>query len=246
MNSGFYAATAGLVARTEALDVAANNLANASTVGFKAQREFYKALTGQLRRTPSSPLSRAVNNFGVLGGARFDFRQGMLERTTNEFDFALEGGGFFAVQTAAGVRYTRNGNFHVDSRGRLVTAAGELVLGEQGPLEIPSGPLSAGDDGTLSVRGAVVGRLKIVDADPTATVVQEGSSQFSIPESAMRAAPGTRVRQGMLESANLSPVVGAVGLIALQRHAEMLQRALSIFHAEFNRAAAEELPRVAG
>jgi flagellar basal-body rod protein FlgF/flagellar basal-body rod protein FlgG len=246
MNSGFYAATAGLIARTEALEVAANNLANSSTVGFKAQREFYKALTAQLRRGSSSPLNRAINNFGVLGGARFDLRPGMLERTSNDFDFALEGAGFFAVQTAGGLRYTRNGNFHIDPRGRLVTAAGDMVMGEQGPLEIPSGPLSVGDDGTLSVRGAVVGRLKIVDVDPAATPVQEGSSQFSIPASAVRPARGTRVRQGMLESANLSPILGAVGLITIQRHAEMLQRALSIFHTEFNRAAAEELPRIAG
>jgi flagellar basal-body rod protein FlgF/flagellar basal-body rod protein FlgG len=246
MNSGLYAATAGLIARTEALDVAANNLANASTVGFKAQREFYRALAAELRRPPqSNPLGRAINNFGVLGGANLDFRQGTFERTANELDFALDGPGFFAVQTAAGLRATRNGNFHLDANNRLVTADGDAVLGDSGPLEIPSGPLSVGEDGTLSVRGAVAGQLRIVDAD-SAAIVQEGKSLFSIPASALRPVTGARVRQGMLESSNMNPVAGAVGLIAIQRQAEMLQRALSIFHNDFNRAAAEDLPRVVG
>jgi flagellar basal-body rod protein FlgF/flagellar basal-body rod protein FlgG len=245
MNSGLYAAAAGLIARAEALDVAANNLANASTVGFKAQREFYQALATEMRRASVNPLSRAIARFGVLGGASLDFGQGTLERTGNELDFALEGPGLFAVQTAAGVRYTRNGNFHLDSNNRLVTADGDAVLGDSGPLEVPSGPLSVGEDGTISVRGGVAGRLKIVEASGS-SITQEGKSLFVIPGGAIRPASGTRVRQGMLESSNFNAVAGAVGLVAIQRHAEMLQRALSIFHNEFNRAAVEDLPRVVG
>jgi flagellar basal-body rod protein FlgF len=84
-----------------------------------------------------------------------------------------------------------------------------------------------------------------VDADPAA-VAQEGKSLFLIAASALRPETGARVRQGLLESSNFNAVSGAVGLITIQRQAEMLQRALSIFHNDFNRAAAEDLPRVMG
>jgi len=246
MNSGFYAAAAGLLARVDALDVAANNLANVSTVGFKSQREFYEALMAHLKKASLGSVNRAINNFGVLGGARFDFRQGNLERTGGDSDVAIEGPGFFTIQTRAGVRYTRNGNFHVDPSGRLATAAGDLVLGEDGPLRVPPGQLSIGAEGTLSVQGATAGRLKLVDFGPSTAMVQEGNSYFAVSAGASPNAAAVKVRQGMLEASNLNAVVGAVGLIAIQRQAEMLQRALSIFHTEFNRTAAEELPRMVG
>jgi flagellar basal-body rod protein FlgF/flagellar basal-body rod protein FlgG len=128
MDSGFYAAFTGLVARTQALDVAANNLANVNTTGYKAQREFYSSLEASMKRGALSPLNRAVDDFGVLGGAAVDLQNGSLERTGNDLDVALEGPGFFVAQTKNGVRYTRNGGFHQTQSGQLVTAAGDPVI----------------------------------------------------------------------------------------------------------------------
>lgn len=244
MDSGYYAAFTGLVAKTEALDVAASNLANASTTGFKAQKEFYRSVMASLRGSRLGPLNRAVNNYGVLGGASIDLSAGTPERTGNDLDMALEGSGFFLVQTSSGVKYTRNGSFRIGASGRLETAAGDAVLGEQGPIELPSGPVSISPDGTLSQKGAVVARLKLVDFPPGTSLQAEGNSLYAAPAGSARPAPDPRVRQGMLEASNLNPVVGAVSLVALQRHTEMLQRALSIFNSDFNRTAAEELPRV--
>jgi len=244
MDSGYYAACTGLLAKTDALELAANNLANSSTIGYKAQMEFYRSLTASLSGRRLSPLNQAVNDYGVLGGATLDLRAGEFEKTGNELDLALEGSGFFVVQTPAGLRYTRNGSFHADALGRLVTSTGDAVLGEEGPIDLPSGTLSISPDGTISQHGAVVARLKILTFAPGTSLVPEGNSLYQAPDGSQLPADDARVAQGTLESSNLNPVAGAVSLVALQRHAQLLQQALRIFNSTFNTAAAQELSRV--
>jgi flagellar basal-body rod protein FlgF len=244
MNSGFYSAFAGLAARMEALDVAANNMANANTVGFKAQKEFYRAFTASLNNGRLTPVNLAINDYGVLGGAHVDLSTGSFEPTGNDTDVAIEGSGFFSVLTKAGVRYTRNGNFSLNTQRQLVNQQGDLVLGEQGPIQIPPGKMTVSGDGTISVDGAIVAKLKLVDFAPTVPLVPEGNTNFIAPEGEEKLATEAKLRQGMLESSNSNPVTSAVALIELQRSAEMLQRALSIFHTEFNQTAVQELPRV--
>jgi flagellar basal-body rod protein FlgF/flagellar basal-body rod protein FlgG len=247
MESGYYAAFTGLLAGTQALELAANNLANISTIGYKAQREFYKSLTASLGNAnprPVSSLNRAINNYGVLGGATVDVQAGTLERTGNDLDVAMEGSGFFVVQTKAGVRYTRNGNFRVDADGQLVTAWGNPVMGDQGPILIPSGSVSISPDGTISSKGALVGRLQIVDFARGTVFVPEGNSTYNVTTGSPTPADDARVRQGMLEQSNMSPITGTVGLIMIQRQTQLLQQALSIFHNDFDKSAAEDLPRV--
>ena len=247
VDSGFYAAFTGLLAGTQALELAANNLANISTTGYKAQREFYNSLTaslGNANQRPLSSLNQAINNYGVLGGATVDVQAGTLERTGNDLDVAMEGSGFFVVKTKAGLRYTRNGNFRVDADGQVVTAWGDPVMGDQGPLEIPSGPVSIGPDGTISSQGGVVGRFQTVDFAPGATLVPEGNSTYKAAAGSATPATDPRIRQGMLEASNMNPITGTIGLIMIQRQTQLLQQALSIFHNEFNKSAAEDLPRV--
>ena len=243
MNSGFFAAFAGLVARTEALGLAANNLANISTPGFKAQREFYTLMTAANNR-PLLPINQAINDFAVLGGASLDLSPGNLEPTGNDLDLAIEGPGYFTVQTPAGVRYTRNGSFRLSASGQLVTHNGDPVLGEKGPIEIPNGPVSISSDGTVSVRGTIVARLSLADLPPGTTLSLEGNSYLFAPAGTRRESTDSNVRQGVLESSNINPALGAVSLIELQRTVGMLQRALAIFNTEFNRIAAEDLARV--
>lgn len=244
MDSGYYAVLTGLIARIDALEVAANNLANVGTTGYKAQREFYRSLTASINGNRLSPLNQAVNDYGVLGGAVTDRQSGALERTDSEFDVALDGPGFFAIQTKVGERYTRNGSFRLDPQGQLETAGGDLVLGDQGPIQIPSGPVAIGFDGTISQKGAVIGRLKVVDFPAGRNLTPEGGSLYAAPSGTARAATEFRVRQGMLEASNLNAVSATVDLVTLQRHTELLQRALSIINTEFNKVAVEELPKV--
>src|SRR5580692_9973584 len=106
MDSGLYAAYTGLLARTQALDTAANNLANAGTAGFRAQRDYFSGVLAGGIDQAASQVGQSVNGFGVLGGNRLDLGQGEIRATGNPLDLALEGQGFFAVQTAHGIRYT--------------------------------------------------------------------------------------------------------------------------------------------
>lgn len=243
MDSGLYAACAGLVARTQALDVAANNLANVNTTGYRGQQQLFREVLATKGTRNLSDINVAVNSFGVLGGSHVDVAPGQLERTGNLLDLGIEGSGFFPVQTAAGVQYTRNGNFHVASGGTLVTSSGDAVQGALGAIRIPDGEIAISADGTISVNGALAGKLRVADFAPGTPLAASGSGYYTAPTASEISSPA-QVRQGMLESSNVNPVATAVGLIALQRHAEMLQRALTTFHSEFNRIAAEELPKV--
>jgi flagellar basal-body rod protein FlgF/flagellar basal-body rod protein FlgG len=244
MNSGFYSAYAGFAARMDALELIANNLANANTVAFKAQHEFYRSFTSWLQPSLSTPINDAVNHFGVLGGARLDLSPSSLEPTGNETDVALQGSGFFTVQTKNGFRYTRAGNFSLNTQRQLVSAQGDLVQGTQGPVQIPSGQLTISPDGTISVDGTLVSKLKVADFAPNTPLVPEGSTYFVAPQGAVKPAAEVNVRQGNLESSNSDPVRSAVALIELQRTAQLMEKALSIFHNEFNRTAATQIPQV--
>ena len=242
MNNGIYAASTGLMARTQELDVAANNLANANTTGFRGGRVSFHT---QLMTASSNPGTKAVSSFGVLGAPRTDFSQGSLEQTGNPLDLALEGPGFFAVQAPTGVQYTRNGSFHLSSTGQLVTQEGYSVLGSDGAITMPQGTAEISTSGVISSDGAVAGQIKLVQFDSSIPLTSLGQGYFSAPQAAATdAGTDLGVRQGALENSNINPVASAVGLIEIQRNAEMLQRALNTIHTEFNRTAAQELPKV--
>src|SRR6202021_2198229 len=155
MDSGLYAAYTGLLARTQALDTAANNLANAGTSGFRHPRDYFSSvLASSVDQDPdtASQVGQSVNGFGVLGGNTLDLGQGELQATGNPLDLALEGQGFFAIKTANGIRYTRDGAFSRSATGVLQTSQGEPVLdANQKSITIPPGTIRVSPDGTISV-----------------------------------------------------------------------------------------------
>jgi flagellar basal-body rod protein FlgF/flagellar basal-body rod protein FlgG len=243
VDSGYYAACAGLVAKMQALDLAANNLANVSTTGFRAQSAtFQSVMAGVRARTANG--TQLINEFGVLNTPSLNSTQGNLTDTGNPLDVAIQGPGFFAVQTGDGVRYTRNGSFRVSATGQLLSASGDAVLGEQGPLDLTNGSITISGDGTISIDGALAGKLRVVEFPPSTPITNAGASYYSAPQAAAKAATQSTLQQGKLESSNVNPVSGAVELISIQRTAEMLQRALSTFQTQFNQLAAQELPKV--
>jgi flagellar basal-body rod protein FlgF len=244
MDSGFYSAFTGLAARMQSLDLLANNLANVNTAGYKTQKEFYRAFSASLNRRTLTPVNQAINDFGIMGGARVDLSPGTLQNTGNDTDLAVDGSGFFVVNTSRGPRYTRNGNFRLNAARQLVDSQGNLLQGQEGAIQVPSGKLTIGADGTISVDGAVLTKLKIVDFAPGTQLIPEGNTDLIAPATAMPIAATGQVRQGMLEASNSDPISSAVALIDLQRNAEMMQRALSIFNNDFNQTAVQELPRV--
>src|ERR1700749_5066213 len=137
MNSGLYGACAGLMARTQALDTIAANVANSSRAGFRGEDNIFGTVLAEAgRHGRMSALNKATNSFSQIGDAQMDTTQGVISRTGNDLDLAIEGPGYFKVQSANGVAYTRNGHFHADSSGKLVTDAGEPVLGDAGEIRL--------------------------------------------------------------------------------------------------------------
>jgi flagellar basal-body rod protein FlgF len=253
VDSGSYAACAGLRAQSEALEVSAHNLANLNTTGFRGQQTTFQSLMAVSGPTVpnvlGNVLNRATNNFGVLEGTRLDMTAGNLEATGNPLDVGIEGGGFFAIQTARGTRYTRAGSFQVSSGGQLVTAAGDLVLGnlklkDKGGITIPAGAVSIASDGTLSVNGAVAGSIQLVEFAPETKLTSEGGSLLAAAEGSAKPVQQPALRQGALESSNVNSINSVVTLIGVQRQAEMLQRALSLFDTEFDQIASNNLAKV--
>ena len=245
MDSGYYAAMTGLVARTQALDAAAANLANIQTPGYRAEREFFRsALLGP--DAGDSQLGAAVNHYGLLGGDRLSMAQGALTETGNPLDLAIEGQGFFMVRTANGPRYTRDGSFQRAPGGTLVTEAGEAVLSTTGqPILIPPGEVTVGGDGTISIAGGAVGQVGVFDFPAGTELKPEGANRYVAPQGLNPSLASTSaIHQGAVESANQDVVEGTLDLVMMQRQAEMMQRALTVFHMEFNKFATEDLPKV--
>lgn len=245
MDSGYYAACTALVARTAALDTIANNLANASTTGYRAQKSIFSSVLSEANQGSGTDLNKAINTYGILSGTSLDGTQGALQKTGNDLDMAIQGGGYFVVQTANGPMYTRDGSFQVSSKGQLVTQSGDAVLGDNGPITMVPGSVTVSSDGTISTNGAVSGKLKVVNFPAGTQLTAVGTAYYSAPANTTpTAATDANVRQGMLESSNVNPMMGIVQLVSAQRTAEMMQRALSMFNSEIDKTATQELPKV--
>ena len=245
MDSGYYAAMTGLVARTQALDTAAANLANAQTAGYRAEREYFRsALLGP--DAIDSQLGRTVNNFGLLGGDRLSMAQGALAPTGNPLDLAIEGEGFFQVQTPNGLRYTRDGSFHRAPSGILVTGDGSPVLSAAGKaIPVPPGEPSVGSNGALSVAGGVVATIGVFTFPSGTNLTPEGANRYVAPDGVEpKGTTEASIHPGAIEQANQDVIQGSLDLMVMQRQAEMMQRALTVFNTEFNRIATEDLPKV--
>jgi flagellar basal-body rod protein FlgF len=245
MNSGYYAACTGLMARTEALETIANNLANVSTTGFRASHNVFSSLLATTGDSPLSVLNQDANDYGVLSGTQLDSSQGALVRTGNDLDLAMEGPGYFTAQTATGPVYTRGGSFRISPVGQLITAAGDPVMGDNNrPVTIIGAPVSISPDGTISTNGAISGRLKLIEFAPTVDVKSVGGTYYKAPAGTAVPAQNSQVRQGMLESSNVNPVTTVVELITAQREVETMRHVLTMFNAELDKTAAQDLPRI--
>jgi flagellar basal-body rod protein FlgF len=249
MDSGLYAVYTGLLARTQALETAANNLANSNTNGFRAQQDYFRGVIASASGTSDSDLDSAVNQFGILGGSRLDLSQGQINTTGNPLDLALSGGGFFQVKTAHGTQLTRDGAFLRASDGTLTTQHGEPVLNSAGaPITLPTGPVHVGAGGEISVTAAdgssaIAGTLGMVNY-AAADLAAAGANRFVARDGAKPAEMTATVDAGALEGTNQDAVHGTVQLMLVQRQAEMMQKALNVFHNEFDKTATEDLGRV--
>lgn len=245
MNSGLYGACAGLMARTQALDTIAANVANSSSAGFRGEENVFGTVlaeAGTNRRM--SALNKATNSFSQIGGTQIDITQGEITRTGNDLDLAIEGNGYFKVKSATGVAYTRNGHFHADASGRLVTDTGDPVLGDGGEIRLAKGKVSISGNGTISCDGAISGKLSLVTFAPGTTLVNHGGSQYGAPKGTELPTLQASLQQGALEGSNVSPMEGVVQLITAQRAAESMRHALTLIDGEMDKATVQDLARV--
>ncbi|MEY2935824.1 MAG: hypothetical protein RL033_6573 [Pseudomonadota bacterium] len=236
-------AASGASAQMTALDATANNLANATTPGYKAdQAVFQEHLVQALFAGKAQPEMRYTS----VATVHHDLRSGPLQVTQRPLDVAIDGDGYFAVQTPRGERYTRAGGFQVGPGSTLVTAQGYAVLDSGGsPIRIPEegGSAEIGDDGVLRVGGEEVGQLRVVEFEQPGALEKDGDTMF-------RATPGTgepmpssaTLQAGALELPNVSIVKGMTDLVSATRAFEALEKAVEAY-SELERRAASDIVR---
>jgi flagellar basal-body rod protein FlgF len=234
-------AASGMRARMESLEMLANNVANASTGGYKADREFYSLYT-----SPEAD-SQPMPTMPLIEKPWIDLAQGAVHATGNPLDLALTGKGFFAVDSPSGPLYTRNGSFSLAKDGRVVTSEGYPLRGASGSvLTLQSTrPFEISTDGTVHQDGNLVGQLELVDFGTGAGLAKQGNNYFRAADPAARVKlpAGTSVEQGKIEASNTGSAEAAVRLVSVLRQFEMMQKAVTL-GAEMNRHAVEEVARV--
>lgn len=209
------------LAAYRAMDVIANNLANVSTPGFKREAAKFEEYITRVRPAEDQKGPQTVS-FVKDAGVLRDSGQGNIEKTGATYDVALNGKGYFQVQTPSGMRYTRDGHFSLDANGNLVTSEGYQVQGDGGGITIAptDGDINIATDGTLSsvVNGVgnALGRIKVVDFANEDALVKQGTNLYSTTQAPTD--PTTvNMRQGSLESSNVQPVIEISKMIEVMR-----------------------------
>jgi flagellar basal-body rod protein FlgF len=234
------------------MDVIANNMANVTTNGFKArQARFGEYLMPGARadsfERPDQRLSYVIDT-----GTPIDLSTGAIEMTGNPLNAAIKGDGFFAVQTPAGERYTRNGALQINAQGELVTGEGHRVLGENGPILFQPGDrnIVISREGTITVReGANIvesqrGKLRLVGFAQPGRLRKDGTSLFAAPAGlAPQPEPTASVSQGFIEKSNVRAVVEMTRMIEVTRTYTTVAGVLQQQH-DLRRTAIERLADV--
>lgn len=250
MLKGMYAAASGMIAQRERLDAIANNTANVSTVAFKraipVSRGFYQVFAREITRFPAQRGSTEIPGGGsALDATTLDFSPGSISDTGNPFDLALDGSGFFVVQTPTGERYTRAGNFTLDAEGRLVTQNGHAVLGQEGPIIARGESALISPSGQVTVNGAPVEQLLIVDFPRPYQLTEYGQNYYTATEEVRRTRTvleQPQLRVGALERSNVNPIAELIQLMDAARSYESHQRIVQAFDESLD-AAVNEIAR---
>jgi flagellar basal-body rod protein FlgF len=224
MDRGLYIAASGMLAELTRQDQIANDLANASTPGYKPDRSAQASFGDvQLANTKTGESVGSLGFGTRIDRIQTDYSQGPVKETDQPLDLALAGDGFFAVQTPQGARYTRNGQLALDATGRLVTNTGYPVLDDRGQaIQIPAGQsVTVASDGTVSSAGKSVARLAVVSLTNPA---KQGDSLFTGTPGARPAT--TEVKQGFLEGSAVDPARAMVDMIVSMRAYEASQRVI--------------------
>jgi flagellar basal-body rod protein FlgF len=209
------------------LDIAANNLANVDTAGFKLE----EMMSNADQVATGKPGSTVVPlTFVTANGVARDYSQGPLTQTGSPLDVAIDGKGFFKITTAAGTRYTRDGRFTLDPTGKLTTQAGDAVQGDGGDITLDpkKGPVAISASGQISQSGQNVGKLAVVTFDSLAALSKDGANLYR-NDSNLTDTPSTTatLKQGMLEGSNVQPITQITRLIEINRAYDAVSNMIS-------------------
>lgn len=241
MIKGIYVARAGTFPRMTRLEVVANNLANVNTTGFKRDSLFLQKL--------NELTAAQLQGVGDLSGLNFrqftDFKEGALHHTGNPLDVAIQGDGFFVVDTPTGPAYTRNGNFQLSIDGVLVTSAGNPVIGERGYIQIPNiakleqSEMTIHETGMVTIGNDNLGKLRVVKFEDLDQLKKEGEffiAQGALEEEVDLSSREAIIRQGFLEESNVDGIFEMISLIELSRNFEAYQRMIQIQDSTLDRS----------
>ena len=239
MIRALYTAASGMMVESQKLDVLTNNLANGQTPGYKA----VDLVRASQSAGPAVPRSDIQTAFAEQFHSPVP---GQLRPTGVPFDFALEGTGYFAVETKGGTAYTRNGHFRRHADGSLTDGAGNAVLGQKGPVQLPNtADVTVAEDGTLFAGSKRVDRLKVVEfADPR-TLRSSGASLVYPTAAAVPEASEARVLGGTLEDSNVSTVSEMARMVEATRAFESYQKVIQTVMDDITGAAVNRIGRVA-
>jgi flagellar basal body rod protein FlgG len=216
MIKGIYRSASGMLPNIKKQEAIANNVANAGTTGFKKDVVFSRELSKAQSRLRPKQTDWQSN---IDSWVSVDHAPGVFDRTSNPLDLALEGDGFFALQSPEGnTVLTRSGSFVVDSEGYLAFPGGYRLLGDGGPIQVGNGELNIGQNGEVEVDGLLAGNITPQSLDDLNKLQRLGGSLFAVPQGEETIPPlSYTIRQGYLETSNVDVVNEMVDMLVAYR-----------------------------
>jgi flagellar basal-body rod protein FlgF len=226
MDNSFMVGLSAQQVLQQRMDTTANNLANLTTSGFKAERLVMRELSQRPAAAADSPTDVSFVDAWQL---QRDFSSGSLEQTGNPLDMAIEGKGFFVVQTPAGEAYSRDGRFSLDNAGQIVTRAGDPVIGDGGPITVnpDGGPISVSREGSISQDGTVLGLMRVAEFDTPGALEKAGDNLWRATDQSPHAPQNSRVVSGFVESSNVNAVSELTEMIEISRTYESVAKMIA-------------------
>lgn len=237
MNSGMYSALSGNITAMKRLDIISNNLANVNTPGFKKDKMNFESMLNGPLNPPAVPEGSTADPILQKDNVYVDYSPGTVAQTGNPFDMAIDGDGFFVVNTPDGLAYTRQGNFRMASDGTLVTVDGFPVMGQGGPIKIQGGKVEIDATGAVSVDGNPAGTISIMDFPKPYNLTRGSGALFtpSTPQVTPQAAKAG-IRQGQLEGSNVEAISEMVQMIETNRYFEACSKVIQGYDAMASKA----------
>lgn len=230
MNSGLYSALSGNIAAMKRMDIISNNLANVNTPGFKKDKMLFESMLAGTVNPPAVPQGSTADPILQKENVYIDYAAGPIAQSGNPLDLAIDGDGFFVIQTPEGRAYTRQGNFRLGADGTLVTSEGYPVMGQNGPINVQGGTVEIDATGVVTVDGSPSGTISVVDFPRPYKLTKTSGARF-IPEDP-QAVPQPAIAgisQGHLEGSNVETISEMVQMIETSRYFDACQRVIKGF-----------------